>query len=84
MSRLKTSRLIYLKESETFHYESRELPIYSSDELCSDKGEYYCLSHKKFLDEAVNSSKSYDEHVEAPQTHKLVWYCFTHQRFEEV
>jgi hypothetical protein len=84
MVRLVKPKLIYLKESNTFHYENRELPIYPSDEMCSNKGEYYCISHKKFLDEAVNSSKSYDDHVEIPQTHKLVWYCFTHARFEEV
>lgn len=84
MARLKNSRLIYLKESETFHFENRELPIFESDEMCGDKGEYYCISHKIFLDEAVNTIKSYDKHVEHPSTHKIVWYCFIHQRFEEV
>ena len=79
MPRLANAKLIYLSASETFYFQSRELPVFDS---CNDttNSKYYCISHKQFF----NTELEYETHIEHASTHELVSYCGKHERFEEV
>jgi hypothetical protein len=78
MPRLSAPKISYPKFSDTFYYNSRELPVW--DVCANQKGFYYCIPHKKEL----HGEDKKEEHIEHASTHSLVWYCEAHERFEEV
>jgi hypothetical protein len=78
MPRLSSPKISHLQEGDTFHYNSRELPVYAGCE--NQKGWYYCIHHK----EGLFGEQPKDEHIEKAATHVIVYYCEFHKRFEEV
>lgn len=75
--RLSQPKLSFLKESETFHFSNRELPVY--EKCSSNTRQYYCISHKLMMIFMI-----YAGHIGHASTHVIVSYCGTHERFEEV
>jgi hypothetical protein len=80
MARLIQPVLRYIKEYDSFIFQSRNWPVYHNCNNPAARGIYFCHAHSKFM----VTDEEFDKHCEHASTHTLVYLCNLCGRFEEI